>query len=273
MLEDVVASLQRLTPSELDTAIAAVKAGKVGKVSQSITVRGNVASVTKNVTAVLTAIHKMLDAGEVIHFETWEQIEEDLRKLSLESYKKNALNTEYVPRSSKGGRPKGSGKVEVTSAPTKGRGRPKGSTNKAKGVAEVTEITSAPKKRGRPAKVKATVEVTAAPAKGRGRPKGSTNKPKAVEAVAEITSAPTKGRGRPKGSTNKTKAVASTEVTSAPAKGRGRPKGSTNKPKGVVEVAESAQTDEGIPTFEEWQKAQGNAPVSKRRGRPAKIAA
>ena len=73
-----------------------------------------------------------------------------------------------------------------------GRGRPKGSTNKAKVVA--TEG----KGRGRPkgSKNKPKEEV-----RGRGRPKGSTNKAKT------ITTGAVRGRGRPKGSKNKPKEV------------------------------------------------------------------
>jgi len=82
----------------------------------------------------------------------------------------------------------------TTDAPVKrGRGRPKGSTNKtttakAKPAAKAADGTE-------PAK------------RGRGRPKGSKNKTTAAKpaAVAADGTAPVKrGRGRPKGSTNKT---------------------------------------------------------------------
>jgi hypothetical protein len=100
----------------------------------------------------------------------------------------------------------------------RGRGRPKGSTNKKTTTTASAASAAAPAKRGR------------------GRPKGSTNKPKTDKPVAADGTAPVKkGRGRPKGSKNKTKSVApaTTAVAvdgTAPVKrGRGRPKGSTNK--------------------------------------------
>lgn len=99
----------------------------------------------------------------------------------------------------------------VDSTPVKrGRGRPKGSTNKPKAGTASAASASAPVKRGR------------------GRPKGSTNKPKTEAKSADGTTPVKRGRGRPKGSKNKTTADAAT--TAAPVKrGRGRPKGSKNK--------------------------------------------
>lgn len=84
----------------------------------------------------------------------------------------------------------------------RGRGRPKGSTNKAKSTVAKTPAPIDP--------------VTGEPVKrGRGRPKGSTNKTKAAAAkpapkLDPVTGEPVKSRrGRPKGSKNKTKAATS----------------------------------------------------------------
>lgn len=158
---------------------------------------------------------------------------------------------------------------QVTKA--RGRGRPKGSTNKAKPAAAkvaptLDPVTGEPVKRGRgrpkgstnksksaaakPAATKTPVvldPVTGEPVKrGRGRPKGSTNKSKSASAKAKaptpidpVTGEPVKrGRGRPKGSTNKSKSAAAKPapkldpITGEPIKSRrGRPKGAKNKPK------------------------------------------
>lgn len=112
----------------------------------------------------------------------------------------------------------------------RGRGRPKGSTNKPKTAA----ATSATKTEDQPVK------------RGRGRPKGSKNKHKTAENAAPAASAeqPVKrGRGRPKGSKNKPKAATVTSATKTedqPVKrGRGRPKGSKNKPKAAETTTKS----------------------------------
>lgn len=123
--------------------------------------------------------------------------------------------------------------VATGTAVKRGRGRPKGSTNKTKPAAvkaepKIDPITGEPVKRGR------------------GRPKGSTNKTTSTAAkkpapIDPVTGEPIKrGRGRPKGSTNKTKSAAVKAApkidpeTGEPIKSRrGRPKGSKNKAKAV----------------------------------------
>lgn len=116
----------------------------------------------------------------------------------------------------------------------RGRGRPKGSTNKS-ATAKPAATKTAP----------AIDPVTGEPVKrGRGRPKGSTNKTTSAAAkkpapIDPVTGEPIKrGRGRPKGSTNKTKSAAAKPAPKIdPETGkpivsrRGRPKGSKNKAK------------------------------------------
>lgn len=145
----------------------------------------------------------------------------------------------------------------------RGRGRPKGSTNKTKSTA---------------AKVAPTVDpVTGEPVKrGRGRPKGSTNKSKSAAAKPAATKSPVeldpvtgepvkRGRGRPKGSTNKSKSATAKAKTPAPIdpvtgepvkRGRGRPKGSTNKSKSAA--AKPAPKLDPVT----------GEPIKSRRGRP-----
>lgn len=105
------------------------------------------------------------------------------------------------------GRPKGSkNKATPASAATiaakRGPGRPKGSKNKS------TTKTAATPKAAATAKTATATKASSAPAKrGRGRPKGSKNKPKPVG--ASTGSAPKRGPGRPKGSKNKASASGS----------------------------------------------------------------
>ena len=144
----------------------------------------------------------------------------------------------------------------------RGRGRPKGSKNKAtlanqnEAQKQLTASAANEKRgRGRPkgSKNKATLakeqaaqkQQTASSAtakRGRGRPKGSKNKTTLANELAvqkdQTASAATekRGRGRPKGSKNKAKLAneqaAQKQLTASAApekRGRGRPKGSKNK--------------------------------------------
>lgn len=151
----------------------------------------------------------------------------------------------------------------------RGRGRPKGSTNKTKSAA---------------AKVAPTLDsVTGEPVKrGRGRPKGSTNKSKSTAAktpapIDPVTGEPVKrGRGRPKGSTNKSKAAAAKPapkldpVTGEPVKSRrGRPKGSKNKSKAANADVKAVKGKRGPkPGTKVKRDADGN--LLKKDGTPRK---
>ena len=144
----------------------------------------------------------------------------------------------------------------------RGRGRPKGSKNKATLAKEqeaknkeTTTLATEKRGRGRPkgSKNKATLanaqaaqkQLTASAAtekRGRGRPKGSKNKATlakeqaAQKQLAVSAASEKRGRGRPKGSKNKTTLAneqsARKQLTASAAtekRGRGRPKGSKNK--------------------------------------------
>ena len=136
-----------------------------------------------------------------------------------------------------------------SAAPEKrGRGRPKGSKNKAT-LANQNE---------------AQKQLTASAAnekRGRGRPKGSKNKAtlakeQAAQKQQTASSATAKrGRGRPKGSKNKAtlakEQAAQKQLTASAAtekRGRGRPKGSKNKATLANEQAAQKQLTESIAT-------------------------
>ncbi|GHA95573.1 hypothetical protein GCM10009069_18250 [Algimonas arctica] len=156
----------------------------------------------------------------------------------------------------------------------RGRGRPKGSTSKAKSAAAKRPATKpAPK----------LDPVTGEPIKrGRGRPKGSTNKTKSTAAkpapkLDPVTGEPIKrGRGRPKGSTNKTKSAAAKPapkldpVTGEPLIARrGRPKGSKNKAKPAGAASSSTTRKRGPkPGTKVKRDADGN--LLKKDGTPRK---
>lgn len=126
-------------------------------------------------------------------------------------------------------------------AKRKGPVKKKASVKTASAATPKAKMTTAPKKRGRPAGSKNKLKTT--PTKAASKPAT----PKAAKAAAKTTTAKTssqtssktnsapKKRGRPAGSKNKPKTAAKTVATkpaskTAPKK-RGRPKGSKNKPK------------------------------------------
>lgn len=157
----------------------------------------------------------------------------------------------------------------TATAVKRGRGRPKGSTNKTTPAAVKAEPKLDP--------------ITGEPVKrGRGRPKGSTNKTtsttvKKPAPIDPVTGEPIKrGRGRPKGSTNKTKSAAVKAApkidpeTGEPIKSRrGRPKGSKNKAKAVGADGEVIKSKPGPkPGSTVKRDADGN--LLKKDGTPRK---
>lgn len=151
----------------------------------------------------------------------------------------------------------------------RGRGRPKGSTNKTAPAAAKVEPKIDPNT-GEPVK------------RGRGRPKGSTNKTQSTAAkkpapIDPVTGEPIKrGRGRPKGSTNKTKSAAVKAApkidpeTGEPIKSRrGRPKGSKNKPKAIGADGDVSKSKPGPKPGQKVKRdADGN--LLKKDGTPRK---
>jgi len=134
-------------------------------------------------------------------------------------------------------------KGPIVEAATKVEAKPKApvkkkaSANTASAATPKAKVTTAPKKRGRPAGSKNKLKTTT------GKTASKPTKPKIAKATTKTTTAKTssktnsapKKRGRPAGSKNKPKTAAKPVATkpaskTAPKK-RGRPKGSKNKPK------------------------------------------
>jgi len=192
--KELMSFVAQISPQELNQVLEQVRSIPVSSRKVRITqeMKRYITSVEKNTTNVLVAIKKLQKINEPIADEVWNEIEMILNKISLANYKQSAMN---IIHEENRGRPSMNvietvSKVEdIVPEDTeivtlkRGRGRPKGSSNKPKVEAVASEST----------------EVTTLK-RGRGRPKGSSNKPK-VEAVAsesaEVTTSK-RGPGRPK---------------------------------------------------------------------------
>lgn len=140
---------------------------------------------------------------------------------------------EGVENTPKRGRPKGTGKVREKqdtdgTGPRKGRGRPKGSRNKAL-VVSLESLSGRPK-RAHVMPEKFTIALFRKNPGKRGRPKKATRgRPRKYPKEDLSDETPRRGRGRPRKSGSKVRKVPKGKKAQEAPKKRGRPKGSVKK--------------------------------------------
>ena len=164
--KELMSFVAQISPQELNQVLEQVRSIPVSSRKVRITqeMKRYITSVEKNTTNVLIAIKKLQEISEPIADEVWNEIEMILNKISLANYKQSAMN---IIHEENRGRPSMNvietvSKVEdIVPEDTeivtlkRGRGRPKGSSNKPKVEAvasESAEVTTSKRGPGRPKK-------------------------------------------------------------------------------------------------------------------------